>query len=332
MKFENISLPIFNPYSGKFAGYSIAKGKLTTDLHYTIDARKLNAQHKIRIEQLEWGEATAQKGEATLPVKFATSLLKDANGVINLDVPVSGTLDDPRFRVGPIVWQIVKNLLNKVVTAPFKALGALFKGAEEAQFVDFAPGMATLEPAAAERLSALGKSLAPKADLRLEIPIGADPKLDGEAVAKARYDRELAAAMTEALPGRKKASDADAATLPSLDTLEPDRQQHVLAALYQRLSGQPPSIPKPPEPAEGQSRKEAAAAAQQASLDYLEQETRKLAVAPPGELDKLAQQRGEAIQHAVAADTGFDPQRVFLTRSGKVTANGSQVRFELAVK
>ncbi len=87
LKFENISLPVFNPYSGKFAGYNIAKGKLFTDLHYQIDNRKLEAQHKIRIDQLEWGEATASKEEATLPVKFATSLLKDADGVINARHP-----------------------------------------------------------------------------------------------------------------------------------------------------------------------------------------------------------------------------------------------------
>ena len=87
LKFENISLPVFNPYSGKFAGYNIAKGKLFTDLHYQVDNRKLEAQHKIRIDQLEWGEATANKDEATLPVKFATSLLKDADGVINARHP-----------------------------------------------------------------------------------------------------------------------------------------------------------------------------------------------------------------------------------------------------
>ena len=127
-KFENISLPVFNPYSGKFAGYNIAKGKLFTDLHYQIDNRKLEAQHKIRIDQLEWGEATANKEEATLPVKFATSLLKDADGVINLEIPVTGTLDDPASRVGPIVWQVIKNILSKAVTAPFKALGALVQG------------------------------------------------------------------------------------------------------------------------------------------------------------------------------------------------------------
>ena len=81
-----------------------------------------------------------RKGEATLPVKFATSLLKDKNGLIKLDIPVSGTLDDPKLRIGPIVWQIFKNLIVKAVTAPFKLFGAMFKGAEDAQFVDFAPG------------------------------------------------------------------------------------------------------------------------------------------------------------------------------------------------
>ena len=329
LKFENISLPIFNPYSGQFAGYNIAKGKLTTDLHYTIEARKLSAQHKVRIDQLEWGDATATKGEATLPVKFATSLLKDADGVISLDIPVTGTLDDPQFRIGPIVWQIVKNLITKAVTAPFKALGALFKGAEEAQFVDFAPGSAALDPAAAERLAALGKSLAPKEDLRLEIPVGTDPEIDGKALAALRYDRELAVSMGEVLHGRRK---KDAAPLPAFDSLEPEQRIDVLSALYARLAGAAPAVPEPPEPAGDLSRKEAKAAKQQATLAWLETESRKLAGVDLGELDRLAQARGEAIQRAVLVDTGLAPTRVFLSRSGKVAANAPNVRFELGVK
>ena len=112
LNFENIALPIFNPYSGKFAGFAIASGKLSTELHYLIQDRSLKADHKIRIEQLEWGEATAAKGEATLPVKFATWLLKDSHGVIDLNVPVTGSLDDPKFRIGPIIWQVIKNLAS----------------------------------------------------------------------------------------------------------------------------------------------------------------------------------------------------------------------------
>lgn len=333
LRFENISLPIFNPYSGRFAGYNIAKGKLTTDLHYQIVGRKLNAQHHVRIDQLEWGEATASKGEATLPVKFATSLLKDADGVINLDVPVAGTLDDPSFRIGPIVWQVIKNLLTKVVTAPFKALGALFKGAEDAQFVDFAPGMATLEPAATERLAALGKSLVPKADLRLEIPVGVEPKSDGQALANARYERGLAAAMDSALNGKRKRKPQETPPpLPAFDTLEPERKIDVLSALYQSLSGAAPVIPEPEKPTGDVSRKEAKTQAERATVAWLEAECRKRSTVEPDELDRLAQARAEAIQHAVLTDTGLEPTRVFTARNGKVTPNAPNVRFELSVK
>jgi hypothetical protein len=329
-KFENISLPVFNPYSGKFAGYNIAKGKLFTDLHYQIDNRKLEAQHKIRIDQLEWGEATASKDEATLPVKFATSLLKDADGVINLEIPVTGTLDDPTFRVGPIIWQVVKNILAKAVTAPFKALGALFKGAEEAQFVDFAAGSAALDPAAAERLAALGKSLAPKTDLRLEIPIGVDATLDGAALSQARYQRELESAMRGTLQG-KNGADGTAA-LPAFDSLPPDRREKVLTALYTQLTGAPPVLPEPSEPAAELSRKDARAQAEQARLAWLDAESRKRALAEPGDLEKLGQQRGKAVMDALLADTGMTPERVFLAGNGKVSPNEQLVRYELTVR
>ncbi len=332
LKFQNISLPVFNPYSGKFAGYNIAKGKLTTELRYRIDARRLDARHNVRIDQLEWGEATAARGEATLPVKFATALLKDADGVITLDIPVSGTLDDPTFRLGPIIWQVVKNVLAKAVTAPFRALGALFKGAEDAQFIEFAAGQSALEAATAERLAALGRSLAPKPELQLEVPIGADPELDGDALADARFRRELDLVRART-GGKAQPSDDDAVALPPFDTLEPGRRLDVLAALYQRLSGAAPQFPQAPEPAPDLPRKERKALELQARLAWLEAECRKRLVATPGELGQLGQARGEAIERALLADTGLAPERVFLTRTGKV-APGPEgaIRLELAVK
>ena len=127
MSFRNIELSIFNPYSGKFAGYNIAKGKLTTELHYKVDSRKLDAQHHIVIDQLEFGDKTASKDAVSLPVKLAVALLKDRNGVIDLNLPVTGSLDDPKFRLAPIIWKVLVNILEKAVTAPFALLGALVR-------------------------------------------------------------------------------------------------------------------------------------------------------------------------------------------------------------
>ncbi len=144
MSFSNIELTTFNPYSGKFAGYSIAQGKLTTAMHYHVENRKLDATHHIVIDQLEFGPATATKQAVPLPVKLAVALLKDRNGVISIDLPVSGSIDDPTFRVGPIIWKVFVGLVTKIVTAPFAWLGSMFGGGQQLAYVDFSPGSATL--------------------------------------------------------------------------------------------------------------------------------------------------------------------------------------------
>jgi hypothetical protein len=193
MSFSNIALPVFNPYSGVFAGFNIAKGKLDTQLSYDITDRRLKAGHHVRIDQLEWGEASQYKGEATLPVKFATALLRDRHGVIDLNLPVSGSLDDPKFRIGPLVWQILRNILVKAATAPFALLGSLFAGAEEAQYANFAPGSAQLDAATAEQLAALAKGLAERDGLAVDIPLGAIDDLDRPALLEQRIRAQLAA-------------------------------------------------------------------------------------------------------------------------------------------
>jgi len=313
LRFENISLPIFNPYSGPVAGYNIAKGKLTTVLHYRIENRQLDAQHNIRIDQLEWGEATESQGEATLPVKFATSLLKDRDGVINLDVPVGGTLDDPTFRIGPIVWQVIKNIIVKAVTAPFALLGSLFEGAEEAQFVDFEPGEAILDPTTAGRLAALAKSLAEKPQLKLDVPIGIVAELDRPALAEQAFQ-------------------AAVGTTPPFETLEPKQRIEVLSALVRKQTGAEPAIPEPPPPPDGTSRAEAKALRQNAAIEFLTNAARAGVVVPDAELARLAEERAAAIERALLAEGVLEPTRVFKVREGKVGTEAGRIRFELGLQ
>ncbi len=328
LRFENISLPIFNPYSGQIAGYSIAKGKLTTDLHYLIENRKLDAKHHIVIDQLEWGESTAAKGEATLPVKFATVLLRDKDGVIDLDIPVTGTLDDPTFRIGPIVWQVIKNLIVKAVTAPFALLGALFSGAEEAQHVDFAAGSAVLDPATVERLGALAKSLVEKPGLSVDVPIGSLPQIDGPGLSDLAYESALADAMDEALPVPRK----EGTTRPPFDELSDKNKIAVLTALTRKQTGAEPAIPDPPKPPEGTSRDDAKAMQQAAAIEYLQQQARSHISVPESEYARLAQERASAVERALLEGSGLEPTRVFAVRDGKVSAQDGKVQLELQLK
>ena len=188
MSFRNMELTTFNPYSGKFAGYNISKGKLTTELSYKIDGRKLNAGHHIIIDQLEFGEKTASKDAVSLPVKLAVALLKDRHGVIDLDVPVTGSLDDPHFRLGPIIWKVVLNLLVKIVTSPFALLGSMFGGGPDLQFVDFPAGVATLDDAAQTRVKSIAKALAERPQLKIAVPLAGAAELDRPALIQSKLE------------------------------------------------------------------------------------------------------------------------------------------------
>lgn len=93
-----------------------------------VEARQLAAEYRFVVNQLQLGERVESPDAVSLPLQLAVALLKDRNGVIDIDLPVRGTLDDPKFRLGPIIWKAVVNLLLKIVTSRFRLLGNLFGG------------------------------------------------------------------------------------------------------------------------------------------------------------------------------------------------------------
>ncbi len=186
MKFEKIDLTTFTPYFSKFAGYKIRQGKLSLDLQYKLNARHLDAQNKIYLDQLTLGDKVESPDATSLPVKLAIALLKDSRGVIDLDVPISGSLDDPEFSIFPIILKVLMNLLWKMVTAPFALLGALFGGSgDELQYVQFDAGLDSLAVDQHARLDELVKGLNDRPALQLEVKGTSCPVEDRQALAEA---------------------------------------------------------------------------------------------------------------------------------------------------
>jgi hypothetical protein len=321
LNFRNMELSIFNPYSGKFAGYNITKGKLTTELHYKVVGRKLDAQHHISVDQLEFGDKTASKDAVSLPIKLAVALLKDRHGVINLDIPVNGTLDDPTFRLGPIIWKVFVNILEKAVTAPFALLGALFGGGPDLQFVDFRPGAADLDPAAADRTRAMVKALNERPQLKIEVPIAWVSDLDRPALVEAQFLAQVREAQS-AKAGRKK-SPADP---PDFEQLDTSAKVELLTQLYAKNVGGEPKFPQ--EVTNIKTKPELMAA----KADFLKQALREHISVSDGDLTALGQQRAMAVQQALLTDTQLDPARVFLVVNDKAKNQDGKVRLELSLR
>lgn len=182
---RGVELTPLSAYSGKYAGYAIDKGKLSLFLGYKIADAKLQADNRIFLDQLTFGQKVESPDATKLPVTLAVSLLQNRRGEIDINLPISGSLDDPEFSVGGIVIQVIVNLLTKAITAPFALLGSLMGGGEELSHVDFADGRALLAPAAIKRLEALAKALDDRPGLKLEITGRIDPEKDPEGLRQA---------------------------------------------------------------------------------------------------------------------------------------------------
>ncbi len=321
LSFHNISLATFNPYSGKFAGYNIEKGKLSTDLHYKVDGRKLDAQHHIVVEQLEFGDKTESKQAVSLPIKLAVSLLKDRNGVIELDIPVNGSLDDPQFKLAPLIWKVFVNILEKAITAPFALLGSLFGGGPDLQFIDFEPGAADLDQGATAKAQVILKALTERPQLKIDVPIGVVDTLDRPLLIDAQFKSQLQEAQAAAAARKKSIS----ATAP-FEQLDPNARLDILTQLYQKDLGAEPKFP------DSVSAIKAKPDLTAGKIDYLTGELRGHITVGEAELTALGQQRAKNLQQLLLKDTQIDPERVFLVANDKAKAEGGKVRLELSLR
>ena len=307
MNFRNMELTTFNPYSGKFAGYNISKGKLSTELRYKVQDRKLDAAHHIVIDNLEFGAKTDSKDAAPIPLKLAVALLKDRNGVIDINLPVTGSLDDPRFKLGPIIWKAVLGLLTKIVTAPFAALGALFGGGDELAYVDFAPGTAVLTPTEAEKLNKLSKALVERPQLKLNVPLTVVATADGAALAQERLAATIppAGELTDEKAKRKRVAELEKA--------------------YKEIVKSAPEYPPETKTDEGVDL--------DAQIQFLDRSLLERLQPDDATLTELGRQRARAVQDALLANTELNPERVFITTErteGK--AENSAVRMEMKLE
>jgi len=238
--FKRVELTTLTPYSGKFAGFRIRKGRLNLDLHYLITNGQLKAENKVVVEQLQLGEKVDSPDAVDLPIRLAVALLKDTEGKISIELPVTGDLNNPQFSVMPIVWQTLRNLVLRAAQAPFKFIGGLIAGggSQDLGNVSFAPGSSELSGDAQSALDKLASALKERPELRLEIEGTSAQSSDGPLIAQQRLEREYQATWYKILQRRGDKVPANASMLVVDDSDKPA----MLEGIYRtRLKQQPPA-------------------------------------------------------------------------------------------
>jgi hypothetical protein len=234
-KVRDLELPPLSPYSVKYAGYGIDRGKLSVDVAYRIQPDgQLTASNQIILNQLSFGDRVGGSDAPNLPVKLAVALLADRNGVIDINLPVSGSINDPEFRLAPIIFRLIFSLIGKAITAPFQLLAsALGGGGDELSKVEFAPGRAVLDDEGRKRLDAVAKALGDRPALQLTVVGQSDLEAERSAYQRAQLDRQVQAEKRRRLA-------RDGASLTGTLVVTPAEYPELLKEVYRRAD-----IPKP---------------------------------------------------------------------------------------
>jgi Domain of Unknown Function (DUF748) len=299
------------PYSGKYVGYGLSKGKLSLDLKYKVSQKVLEAENLVRVDHLTFGDKTNSPDATSLPVPLVVGLLKDRKGLIEIDMPIRGNLNDPDFKYGKVVISTLLNVLGKVVASPFSLMGKLIPGGGEGeeglQFIEFQPGSAAVAEGDVQKLEALEKVLDERAGLRLDITGTTDAALDRTALQAMKLREQLLA--MKGVP--RGAANSDQAAL------SPKDEQRLLEKLYAKLP--------PPDPT---------ASPEESAQPTIEDMKRKVAAAitiPESELATLARQRAETIRNRLLESGALTEDRVSLLDPGPAESGHEKVRTQLTL-
>jgi hypothetical protein len=311
--FKNIELSPTTPYTGKYIGYTVAKGKLSLELKYLVEARKITGNNKAFLDQFTLGETVESPDSLNLPINLAIALLKNRDGEITLNVPVQGDLDDPDFSIGSIVFKAIVNLIAKAATSPFALLGALIPEGEELQYVEFAYGSTLLEEKYLTGLGTIAKALYERPALRMDIRGNVAFQQEKEILHNLRFESLL---KNEKY---KKLSRKNDETISLNDIIiEADEYETYLKAAYKEASFDKPKnilgLNKrlPPE-----------------EMEKLLHENITIA---ENDLRLLAIERANAVQSFLVEAGPVEPERLFIIEPDIAEDKSTDSRVEMTIK
>jgi hypothetical protein len=309
--FKDIDVGPFSPYTAKFVGYPLQQGKLSLDLKYLLDKRKLDSHNQVFLDQLALGTKINGPNASSLPVETAVSLLKNRKGEIKIDLPVEGSLDDPQFSILGILGDVIVNLITKAALAPFSLISSAFGGGEDLGYLEFERGNPTLSQAAKDKLNKLAQALADRPELKVEIVSTVDAEADKTGAVDYRIKQQVLEQKRAELIDKGKPADS----LADLKVEDNEYEKYLTLAYGEADFKKPRSF---------------IGIAKELPRDEMEKLMRDNTTISTDDLQQLGTHRAEAVRDFLIKQQ-IDNGRVFLGATNVVTASkdvkGSRVNF-----
>jgi len=314
--FENMDIPDLTPYAVQFTGRLIAAGRMDLDLGYVLDDGHLDARNNIVLRDLKLGERFEHPDATNLPLSLAIALLKDSDGVITVDIPVQGSVNDPEFSFGPAIRQALTDILQSIITSPFNLLASLVNGdPEELAKVAFAPGTSEVPPPQRKGLDQLRAALDKRPELAVELPAPYAPDADRPVLQRQQARAAMVERLDQAGIDVANPSLEAPATSEIVEAMFADRYpQRELADVRERFT----------TAAEDEAPEFDAAAYRK----HLATEVTSAQTVTEEDLEALAQDRAEAVRNFILGEGNaprIEPDRVRSMAPIEVEANGAVV-------
>lgn len=311
--FDNVDLTTGGPYFRKYVGYELSKGKFSFDVKYKVSQKLLEAENKVVVDQLTFGEKTNSPDATSVPVPLVVALLQDRKGRIEVDLPIRGDLKDPDFKYGKVLLSTLGNLLTKMAASPFALVGKLIPGGgsgEELQFFEFEAGSAT--PAASElkKAETLTTALRERPGLRLEITGTADPVHDRQGLRLQKLKAQLLATWQQ---GGGSPKDID---IPVVE------EELLIKKRFNQQQSQQAGVAKTPKP-DG--------APKPLTVEEMRQQLAESIPIDEASLRSLAEQRAKQMRDQLAGEGKLAEERVFLTEVDLTASGYEKVRSRLNI-
>ncbi len=303
VSFKDFELSSVAPYSLKFIGHPIEKGKLFMDLEYHIKDQKLDSKNNIKLDLFTLGEKIDSPDATKLPIKFALNLLKNRAGEINLKLPVYGDLNDPTFKVGGIVVKMVVNLIVKAATSPFALLGAIAGGGDDISFVEFDAASIVPPAAGLKKLDTLVGALYDRPGLNMEITAFIDTEVETELLRESHFVDSIKALKLVALMKKAKKG----APVPKLSQIEYADDKEYAKYLWKAYKA-----------ASFEREKNSFGMIRKQEAPLMEKMLRENTVVTDEELRAIAKGRADVIKAYILSTGKVEKERLFIVWSDKI--------------
>jgi|GEM_PF-2477524 len=306
------------PYTVEYLGYPIEKGRMHADVNFKTENWALNATNKFFVEQLVLGPKDDNPDAPNIPVKFGLALLQDNNGDMELNLPISGRLDDPDFKIGGIIFKAIATLFVKALASPFTLIGSMFGGQEEMDFVTFKQGSHEVDASNSKKLESLTKVLKDRAKLTLEVDGVIDPEADTKGLMENRFNEKLKLVKYESLTRKERS-----ATTADAMSINPEEYEDILFEVYAD------------EPDPEDIKTTTFFITDRQPVDIMERFVKERIIVTEEDLNELAQQRATAVKELLIEKEPTLASRIYLLdkRTKKTAKKGVTLhRADLSIK